>query len=294
MTSASSAFSQSPASDPEIPVEVVASDFVFPEGPVWIPEGYLLFSDVHGARIIRLNPDGSNETWFDCGKKTNGLILSPDGRKIYACCYSEREMLEIDLATRDWRVLARECGGRAFNNVNDVAVDAEGNLYFSDPLWGGPPEAVQGVYRVSPRDGSTTLAARLGQQPNGLVVSPDQRWLYVVRSGAKDVWRFERQPGGALVNGARWAEVEAEPDGMTVDSRGNLYIALAGDGTVIALTPEARPFLRVKVFDRMATNLEFQGGDERTLYVTGGGSREGRKGSVRRLRLPAPPAEAPR
>jgi gluconolactonase len=136
--------------------------------------------------------------------------------------------------------------------------------------------------------GKTELAARIEQQPNGLVVSPDQKWLYVARSGANDVWRFRRGPGGVLSEGGAWANLEpdAEPDGMTVDSKGNLYVAQAGNGKLCVISPEGTVCHLVKVCERMATNCEFHGGDESVLYVTGGGKQGQRTGCVWRLIFP--------
>jgi len=270
-----------------IKIEKVAEGFVFPEGPVWHPDGYLIFSDVHGATIEKVKPGGGSETWFSKGRKTNGLIMSPDKRRIYACCYSERELLAIDVKTRDYRVLTSRCAGREFNNVNDVAVDNADNVYFSDPNWSPKPGDIQGVYRYSP-DGMTTLAAEVKLQPNGLVVSPDQKWLYVDRSGGHDIWRFKHNADGSLSDGVQWVKLEpdAEPDGMTIDSKGNLYVAQAGNGKLCVLAPDGTVLRLVKVMERMATNCEFAGGDEKTLYVTGGGKQGEHVGAVYKITFP--------
>lgn len=268
-------------------IEKVADGLVFPEGPVWHPDGFLLFSDVHGATIHRLRREGGSEPWFNRGKKTNGLILSRDKRKIYACCYSERELLEIDAMTADYRVLAGNYQGRTLNNVNDVAVSARGDVFFTDPKWGAKPEDVQGIYRYTASAG-LELAARVENQPNGIVISPDQKWLYVGRSGASDIWRFTLTPEGKLVDGHEWVKLEpkGEPDGMTVDSKGNLYVAQAGNGKVSVWSPEAKELGKFAVFERMATNCEFEGENDRVLYVTGGGKQDAKIGAVYKVTFP--------
>lgn len=268
-------------------VERIADNLVFPEGPVWVPEaagGYLLFSDVHGATIQKLLPGGGSETWFSRGKKTNGLILSHDGKKIYACCYSEFELLEIDIATREFRVLADNFQGRRFNNVNDVALDADGNVYFTDPKWGAKEGDPQGIYCVT-ADGQTTMSAQLEMQPNGILVSHDQKLVYATRSGAHDVWVFDRAGRGALVNGRQFCRLESEPDGMTHDSKGNLYIALAGNGKLCIVSPEGEILQTIPLMERMTTNCEFEGGSDSVLYVTGGGKKDSRIGGVWRIRF---------
>jgi gluconolactonase len=270
----------------EVKVERVADNLVFPEGPVWHPQGYLLFSDVHDATIQRLKAQGGTETWFDKGIKTNGLILSNDGKKIYACCYSHRSLLEIDLLSKEYKVLANNYDGRVLNNVNDVAIDAEGNVYFTDPKWGAKAGDVQGIYCYT-REGLLGLAAEVELQPNGLVVSPDQKWLYVGRSGGHDIWRFRLGESGQLSEGKQWHKLEAgaEPDGMTVDSKGNLYVAQAGNGKICVLSPDGEQLYLIKIVDRLATNCEFAGSDESVLYVTCAGKRELKQGAVYKVKF---------
>jgi sugar lactone lactonase YvrE len=262
-------------------VEKVADGLGFPEGPVWHPDGFLLFSDIHGATIQQLKPEGGSVPWFNEGKQTNGLILSNDRTKIYACCHSERELLEIDAKTKKFRVLAKEPLGKPLNHVNDVAVDPDGNIFFTDPKWGAKPGDVQGVY-CTKTDGNTTLAVQLDRQPNGIVISPDKRWVYVGRHGADDIWRFSPAKEGRLVNGSKWVDLGpgAGPDGMTVDSRGNLYVAQAGNGKICILSPEGKVLQRIPVHERMSTNCEFETGNENVLYVTGDGKADQKVGTV--------------
>lgn len=274
-------------------VEQVADGLVFPEGPVWHPDGYLIFSDVHGATIERLLPQGGTVHWMDAGHKTNGLIMSNDRTKVLACCNGHLEFLEIDAKTTATRVLAKDANGRPFNNVNDVALDKAGNIFFTDPKWGAKPADVEGVYRIAP-DGKLSLAAEVTSQPNGIVISPDQKWVYVGRSGGNDIWRFELVQG-ELRAGAQWVQLEPRggPDGMTVDSRGNLYVAQAGNGKVTVLSPEGKTLMQVPVFERMATNCEFEGGSgERVLYVTGNGRDRARVGKVARITFARAPGSS--
>jgi len=268
----------------EYQVEKLAGGFVFAEGPVWHPDGYLLFSDVHGSKIYKVLPDGKSEVWFDKGKKTNGLVLSSDARRLFACCYSERELIEIDPATREYCVLTDNWNGRPLNNVNDIILDRQGNLYFTDPKWGAAPDDIQGVYCFS-ADGATTLAATVDNQPNGIALSPDQEWLFVTRSGAKNVMRFRHGKDGRLTEGAVWSPLEEEPDGMTIDSKGTMYVALAGNGKICVLSPEGKIVDLIQVVNKMATNCALQGGDESILYVTGKEKEGELPGAVFRVRI---------
>ncbi|GAB4315070.1 MAG: SMP-30/gluconolactonase/LRE family protein [Candidatus Sumerlaeia bacterium] len=269
-----------------VKIEHLTDEIQFGEGPVWSSAlNALLFSDVHGAKIYKWSEQTGLTVWWNEGKKPNGLALTPDGQTLIVCCYSERELISINVVSKRWKTLADQFDGRPFNNVNDVALDAEGNIFFTDPRWGARPDDLQGIYCL-PSSGTLRLAARLDHQPNGVALSPDQQWLFVARSGAHDIWRFRRIPGGRLTDGARWATLEpgAEPDGMTIDSRGNLYVAQAGnnklavigaDGTVQRLIPLPCPF---------PTNCAFQGGTNDTrLFVTHGGRPGRHPGALLRL-----------
>ncbi len=265
-------------------VEKVAGDLVFPEGPVWHPDGYLIFSDVHNYTIEKLKDAGGTEVWFSNKIKTNGMIMSNDKKKIYACCYSELCLLEIDAKTREYKILASECDGRKFNNVNDVGIDADGNVFFTDPKWGAKEGDIQGIYCYT-KEGKIKLAAKVDKQPNGLIISPDQKWLYVGRSGGHDIWRFKLGKNGELTDGIQWVKLEpkAEPDGMTIDSKGNLYVAQAGNGKLCVLSPEGKTLNLIKLVDHLATNCEFKGGDESVLYVTTAGKEELKIGGVYKI-----------
>lgn len=272
-------------------LERVASGLVFPEGPAWHPENYLLFSDVHGSRIYSLQ-NGTQESWltFEAPRKTNGLAVAPDGRTLYACGHGELALLGIDLDTRAVDTLTTGCDGRSFHNVNDLAVTSAGVVYFTDPKWGPKGGDRQGVYRYDPSSRQTTLAASMTEQPNGIALSPDGRFVYVARSGGNDLWRYTISADGALSGGA-WTKLPpgTQPDGMAVDADGNLYVCGAGDGHVHILDAEAKHLTAFKVFDRMATNCTFDPRNirsaEKVLYITGGGRGKGTEGEVYRARI---------
>jgi gluconolactonase len=271
----------------EVKIEKVAENLVFPEGPVWHPDGYLIFSDIYDRTIQQLKSEGGTFTWFSQGIMTNGMIMSNDKKKIYACCHSDLCLIEIDAKTREYKVLAKEYLGKPFNNVNDVAIDAEGNVYFTDPKWGAKPDDIQGIYCYS-KDGKLSLAAKVDNQPNGLVVSPDQKWLYVDRSGGHDIWRFKHDKTGKLSEGEQWVKLEpnAEPDGMTIDRHGNLYVAQAGNGKLCVLSPEGKVLYLVKVFDYLCTNCEFEERNEKVLYITCAGKKELKQGAIYKVTFP--------
>lgn len=272
----------------EIIVAKVADGLGLPEGPLWHPDGYLIFSDIHAATIRRLLPAGGSAPWFQPGQRTNGLVLSRDRKTLYVCGNSRQELLAVDPATSAVRVLASRYDGRPFPDVNDAVVDRHGNVFFTAPRWKDGETAPEGIYRWAP-DGTLSLAARLDLQPNGIGLSPDETWLYVSRWGGGDLWRFELAADGTLSSGTRWLDLGSGsgPDGMAVGPDGVIYQARTGDGQVTVISPDGKILRQIKVMEKGATNCALAGGDGKTLYVTGGGGREGtRNGAVYRVTWP--------
>lgn len=262
-------------------IKQVADGLVFPEGPVWLRQGYLVFSDVHGEKIMELKPNGGAEVFFDKGLKTNGLILSNDGKKIYACCYSARALIEIDIESRLFKVLTDSFENRKFNNVNDVAIDKAGNVYFTDPKWGAQPGDIQGVYCFT-KEGKTVFSTVVDNQPNGIVVSPGGKYMYIDRSGADDIWRYKIDGDGKLSEGKLFAQLEkgAEPDGMTIDKDGNLFVAEASKGKIAIISREGKVINTIDMPEKFVTNCEFDIDNPNILYVTTAGKQELKIGKV--------------
>lgn len=260
------------------PVEVAATGFQFTEGPVWHPEGFLLFSDIPANRIYRLQADGSATVWRADSGSSNGLTVDRQGRLI-ACEHGNRRVSRT-MADGTVTALAERWEGARFNSPNDAAVRADGSVYFTDPPYGlgkRPREIdVQGVYRVGP-DGRVDCLLRDFRKPNGIAFSPDESQLYVADTEANHVRAFAVRPDGTLGEGRVLAEVKT-PDGLKVDRAGRLFVT-SGDGVVV-LAPDGTR-LTVMAFPEVPANCAFGGTDGRTLYVTA------RKG-VYRVRLNSP------
>ncbi len=273
------AFSQPPYKTPVITVMV--DELVFPESPLWHPDGYILFSDVHASKIYKFTKEGKMTLWFDNGIKTNGLIYSKDRKKVYACDHSDKSLIEIDVKTRKYKTLAKEYQGKPFLNVNDITLAPNGTLYFTDPTWSGKTSDIQGIYSYSPK-GVLKRAVELSGQPNGIAVTPDGKWLYVARSGGADLWRYSLQPDGTLSKGTCLIQLEkgSSPDGITLDSQGNIYVAQFGNNKIAIVSPKGK---LIQTFDspvKLPSNVEFDGSDERILFVTCDGPETKKEGSV--------------
>lgn len=160
-------------------LEQIATGFTFTEGPVWHPDGYLLFSDIPANTIYKWSPDGSVETFRSPSGHANGLTFDRRGRLI-ACEHSNRQVSRTE-PNGTIVTLANEYDGSRLNSPNDAVVKSDGSIYFTDPPWGltaaygipGTQELpFEGVYRLSP-DGETLELLEADILPNGLVFSPD-------------------------------------------------------------------------------------------------------------------------
>jgi sugar lactone lactonase YvrE len=250
--------------------ERIATGFQFTEGPVWHPEGYLLFSDIPANRIYRWSPDGTLESFRQPSGNSNGLTLDLEGRLI-ACEHGNRRVSRTE---GDGTVvsLAAHYQGKRLNSPNDVVVKSDGSIYFTDPPYGVQPEEQEldfhGVYRIAP-DGSLMLLTDDFDRPNGLAFSADESILYIDDTTRCHVRAFDVLSDGTLANGRLFADMRSTeiggPDGMKLDVGGNLYVT--GPGGTWLFDP-AGSHLGTFVTPEKPANLAFGDADRRTLYIT--------------------------
>ncbi|MGK4005384.1 SMP-30/gluconolactonase/LRE family protein [Sorangium sp. So ce1036] len=257
----------------------VRGGFDYVEGPVWVAElGALLFSEIHLARrnapplngppatIHRFTPPDSFEVFIE-DSSTNGLGLFTDGDLI-ACTHDTRSISVFDLGTRARRPVAEGYQGKRFNSPNDVAVRADGNVYFSDPDFQltGRSELPTAVYRVSP-SGEVSVVDTMAQ-PNGVALSPDGSVLYAGDFGGW-IRRYPLDEGGAPGPSSELASNLESADGMAVDCAGNLYVGWSRGVEVLA--PSGARLGTIEGVNK-ASNVAFGGADRKTLYITAGNS----------------------
>jgi gluconolactonase len=255
------------AGDPE----QLATDFQFLEGPIWMPDGYLLFSDIPAARIYRYDPnDGSVEVWREASGNSNGLTRDLEGRLI-ACEHGNRRVSRTE-ADGTVITLAGEYEGRRLNSPNDVVVKSDGTIYFSDPPYAIQPEEKEqpcnGLYRILP-DGTIERLIDDFDRPNGLAFSPDESILYVDDSPRRHVRAFDVRSDGTLTNSRVIADMDhpqpGSPDGMKVDQEGHLYVT--GATGVWVFEPDGT-LLGVIVTPERPANCAWGDADRQTLYIT--------------------------
>ena len=252
-------------------VEKVAGGFEFTEGPVWHPDGFLLFSDIPANTIYQWQPENEPEIFRQPSGNANGNTLDRAKRLITA----EHGNRRVSLTRENGEIttLASHYQDKQLNSPNDLAVKSDGSIYFTDPPYGIEPEQEElgfyGVYRLAP-DGKLTLLVDDFVRPNGIVFSPDETKLYVNDSEKGNIRIFNVKLDGTLDRGRLFANLkppgkEGAADGMAVDIEGNVYST--GPGGVWIFAPDGGLLGIIKTPEAPA-NITWGDRDYKTLYIT--------------------------
>jgi gluconolactonase len=281
-----------PAFDRIVPqssgIEKLAGDFQFTEGPLWRPDiNALWFSDVVGNVVRQWSPDGKvmeilRPGGFDADDAAAGSFIGPNGMiadkdgAVLLCQHGNRRIVRI---SRDRQVTPyiEKFEGKRLNSPNDLVYRSDGSLYFTDPPYGlgkqdeDPAKEIEfnGVYRYA--EGSLQVVVKDLTRPNGIAFSPDEKTLYVSNSDpAHKVWMaYDVDSDGGISNGRVFFDVTSRtedglPDGMKVDSEGNVYGT--GPGGIWVFSPAGKHLGTIKPAETPA-NCNW-GPDGTTLYIT--------------------------
>ena len=316
----SSVLADDPIVPPDAKVEKLFEATVLTEGVSVAPDGMVYFSEItfsHVARdengaieaghIWRFDPTTRKTSIFRSpGGMSNGIKFDAAGNMIVAegADYGGRRVTRTDMKTGKSYIIAGMFEGRPFNSPNDITIDEQGRIYFSDPRYlGHEPieQPVVGVYRID-TDGSIHRVISDAGKANGVCVSPDQKTLYVVsnengataierlskgdatqadkvatplRKGLMALLAYDLSPDGTakfrntLVD---YAPFDG-PDGMVCDKDGNLYVAIRAENRpgIYVYSPEGEELAYIKT--EVPTNVGFgRGQQSKTLYITAGKS----------------------
>jgi gluconolactonase len=263
----------------DVQVERIPADCIFAEGPLWnARESYFLWADIVGDKILQWTPGKGISVFLKPSGKANGLTYDRQGRLLVAG-WGSRSVWRLE-PDGSITTLASHYQGRRINTPNDIVVKSDGAIYWTDPtgalfIPGMCGEDVQqylpfqGVYRLSPDGSTVTAIVDDGENPNGLAFSPDESLLYVNDTTRRHIRVFDVQPDGSVQNGRLFyqdtGDEPGNPDGMKVDSEGNVYCT--GAGGVRIISPAGKLLGTIKLHP--VTNMAWGDADWKTLYVTG-------------------------
>jgi gluconolactonase len=278
-------------------VRILASGLGFPEGPVAMPDGSVILTEIRNNRVSRVAADGTVSLFSATGGGPNGLAIGPDGA-LYLCNnggsryiagssmgqgpaedYVHGSIQRLDAKTGAATTLYTNCNGNKLSAPNDLVFDEHGGFYFTDL---GKRYARHrdhgGLYYAMPDGSKVTEIAFPILSPNGCGLSPDNKTIYVADTESARLWAFDiASPGvlkkhhGHAAHGGRLIGSVggyARFDSLAVTASGNICVATLGTGHITVFSPSGDVLQQVKMPDVYPTNICFGGADLRTAYIT--------------------------
>lgn len=275
-------------------LELLFDGGVFLEGPAVGPDGNVYFSDITNTAVTgmqagylwRYEPSSGKTTIFRSPSgMSNGIIFDLEDRMVVAqgADFGCRCVTRTDMTTGKSEIIAGLYNGRSFNSPNDLAIDEQGRVYFTDPRYVGHEpieQPVMGVYRIDP-DGSVSLIITDAGTPNGILVAPDQRMLYVASIGTQEyslhaLLAYDLAEDGTVSSRRVLVDFAQEygPDGMAIDIDGNLYLARPAVAPntpgIYVYSPDGEQLAVIPTPVSPANAAFGRGPTGKTLYITAG------------------------
>jgi len=285
-------------------MRVIAEDLQFPEGPVWVGDGSLLVVEIRRKTLTRIWPDGRKKIVAELGGGPNGAAMGPDGycyvannggfkftqradgRWITAGTpddYVTGRIERVDIETGKFTTVCDRIGDMKVRGPNDLAFDAHGGIWFTDPGKTRSRDWDRGSVCYVKADGSMAKEVIFPiHKPNGIGLSPDGKTLYVAETESGRLWAWDLKGPGELAAPATHSAksphgsrlVGGAPDyrrfdSLAVEANGNICVATLDKGGITVCSPKGGPeeFVRVEG-DTHITNLCFGGPELKKAYVT--------------------------
>jgi len=254
----------------KVEFEELSSGHQFTEGPYWLDDGTLIFSDIPANTIFEWTEKYGTRVWKRPSGHSNGITKDNAGNIILA--QHDRRVSKILPDGREIP-LATHYKGARLNSPNDLVVTKRGIIYFTDPPFGieeSEQETGKNAVYMLDASGNVTQLATDFERPNGVALSPNEDVLYVNDSFRAHIKAFDINENGHLENERIFALMEDEerdglPDGMKVDVHGNIYST--GAGGLWIFTPEGELIDRIFT-PKVTTNLAWGGEELNLLFLT--------------------------
>lgn len=249
-----------------------------------------------GKAITKFSLDGKNDVWAETGAPNGHKILA-DGTHL-VCDASQHAVLHLASDGKQLDPASKECNGKPLRGPNDLTLDtANGGFYFSDP-GGSTLENLIGTIHYVDRSGQTHQLDGGLAFPNGIVLTPDGKKLYLAESQKNRVHVYDVTAPGKVSNRQVFAElpkkneatgqIDNQPDGMCLDAAGNLYVAHYGMKQVQVLDPSGKLIRQFDGGNTTTSNVAFGGPKMDQLFITGGLGPEAGPGGLFRIDLNIP------
>jgi len=269
-------------------VQVIKFGFQGTEGPIGMPDGSLIFTETQANRITRIAPDGATSMFLENTNGSNGLAWDSKGRLISVQTTPGQTKIGVIYPKGSEAVITDNFDGKPYGRPNDLVVSTKGGIYFTDPGPNAPPAGAPppaqaplppAVYYVAPGGKAVKVAEGI-ERPNGIMLSRDEKTLYVNNSSGEYLIAFDVSAEGTLANRRNFVKYQggaknargvfaSGADGLAIDNEGRVYVATAAGIEVVS---EKGQHLGTIPLSRAPQNLAFAGPDKRTLYVVGRGA----------------------
>lgn len=248
-------------------LQLVSNQFKFTEGPATDKDGNVFFTDQPNDKIWKYDTNGKLSVFLSPSGRSNGMCFDNKGNLI-SCADENDQLWSIDPKGKV-AVLVKDYKGKLLNGPNDVFVTSEGKIYFTDPYyqrdyWKRKSPDIEGqkVYFLRGINDPVVVVENM-KKPNGIVATPDGKYLYVADIEANKTYKFTIAEDGSLNDQTLFAEQGS--DGMTMDNKGNVY--LTGKGVTV-YDREGKKIEHIDVPADWTGNITFGGKDKNLLFIT--------------------------
>ncbi|MDP9079371.1 MAG: SMP-30/gluconolactonase/LRE family protein [Bacteroidota bacterium] len=248
--------------------QLISKQFAFTEGASVDKKGNVFFTDQPNNKIWEYSTEGKLSVFLDSAGRSNGMYFDKKGNLV--TCADEHDQLWSINPDKKVKVLVTDLGGHLMNGPNDIWIDHKGGIYMTDPYyqrdyWTRTKSDLDGqkVYYLPKGKNQPVAVDASLKQPNGIVGTPDGKYLYVADIGDNKMYKFTIEKDGMLSNRVLFAPKGG--DGITLDERGNLYIS--GNGVTI-YDPQGKKIGHIPVPEPWTANLCFGGVNKDILFIT--------------------------
>ena len=274
----------------------ITTGLQFPEGPVAMPDGSVILTEMFASRLTRVAPDGTKTTVAEINGSPNGLAVGPDGA-LYLCNngnaftplnigglmypgpfdeskYIGGRIQRVDIATGTVTDLYTHCGQTQLRAPNDIVFDKHGGFYFTDHGTRTERSADRtGIYYAKPDGSFIEEVAFPTDGPNGIGLSPDEKTVYWAETHTGRVYQRAITSPGKLAPPDASTVLCGLPgyqllDSLAIDGDGNVCVATIVNGGITVISPSGEVLQHIAVDDRITTNICFGGPDYQTAYIT--------------------------